>query len=132
MRSNVRVERAARMRGFASRGRLDENRRAVAQNFCSADHSNASSLAVSQSVVKIPAFPPNIVRIPPTMVMGNDRVRTVIPRTTPKDFTVRDPGISNVVDVSIHLFLTLIVATTGNKPAKQEPFKYDTQAIPPT
>jgi hypothetical protein len=40
------------------------------------------------------------------MVMGSDRVRTVIPRTTPKDFTVRDPGISKVVDVSIYQVLT--------------------------
>src|SRR5580692_4698910 len=58
-----------------------------------------SSRADSHRSENIPALPPKRVRNPPAMLMGRDRVRTVIPRTTPKVLRTRNPASSNVVAV---------------------------------
>src|SRR5580704_285003 len=70
---------------------------------CESISSKDSCLADSHRLEKIPALPPKRVLKPPMTLKGRERVRTVIPRTTPRDFTVRYPGSSNVVVVCMRL-----------------------------
>src|SRR3954451_12660824 len=61
--------------------------------------SNASSRVRSHKVVSIAICPPKIVSILAPMVPRSDRERTVTPRTTPRDSTIRYPSRVKVVEV---------------------------------
>src|SRR5215475_6449200 len=60
---------------------------------------NASSLARSQSDVYKEIFPPNRLCKPAPIFPTIDRDRTMMPRTTPRDFTTRYPVSSKQVVV---------------------------------